>query len=96
MALVGMNTSSLLEILEGSFGHVDLDTTTSSVSTQITTTEKPSEKPLEETLEKTLVPPSKNSSLATAELVFPPKSIPLVIARLPESFLPLYGPETLS
>ena len=51
MVLVGMDTSLQLEILEGSFGHVDLDTTTSSVSTEITkapatkpaTTEKPSE-----------------------------------------------------
>ena len=101
MALAGMDTSSLLEILEGSFGSVDLDTTTSSASTEIpvrkpTATEKPSEKPLKETSEKTLVPPSEDSSLASAELVFPLKSIPLVIARLPESFLPLCGPETLS
>ena len=64
MALAGMDTSSLLEILEGSFGHIDLDTTTLSVSTEITeasatesaTTEKPSEKPLEETSEKVSVP----------------------------------------
>ena len=33
MALAGTDTSSLLEILEGSFGHVDLDTpVTSSVA----------------------------------------------------------------
>ena len=87
MALVGTDTSSLLEILEGSFGSVDLDSTTSSVSTEITeapatkpaTTEKPSEKPLEQTSEKASVPPFEDSSLATAELVFPQKSIPLVI-----------------
>ena len=36
MALAGTDTSSLLEILEGSFGHVDLNTTMSSVPTEIT------------------------------------------------------------
>ena len=36
MALAGTDTSSLLRILEGSFGPVDLDTTTSLVSTEIT------------------------------------------------------------
>ena len=34
MALAGTDTSSLLEILEGSFGHVNLDTSASSVSTE--------------------------------------------------------------
>ena len=104
MALVGTNTSLLLEILEGSFGHVDLDTTRSFVSTDITevpvtkptATEKPSGKPLEEKSEKTSVPTSKDNSLVSAELVFPQKSIPLVITRLPEPFLSLHGPETLS
>ena len=33
MVLAGTDTSSLLDILEGSFRRVDLDTTTSSVST---------------------------------------------------------------
>ena len=64
MALVGMDTSLLLEILEGSFGCVDLDTTTSSVSTEITevpvpkptATEKSSEKPFQATSEKMSVP----------------------------------------
>ena len=36
MALAGTYTSSLLGILEGSFGHVDLNTTTSSAPTEIT------------------------------------------------------------
>ena len=34
MALAGMNTSSLLEILEGHFGHMDLDTSKSTISTE--------------------------------------------------------------
>ena len=37
-----------------------------------------------------------SSNLATTKLVFPMKSIPLVIAGLPESLLPFSGPETLS
>ena len=49
MALAGTDTSSLLEILEGSFGHVDLNLSISSGCTEIpvkksTVTEKPSEK----------------------------------------------------
>ena len=64
MALAGTDTSSLLEILEGSSGQVDLDTTTSSVSTEITeapttrstTTEKSLEMLLGETLEEASVP----------------------------------------
>ena len=40
--------------------------------------------------------PITESSLATAELVFPMKSIPLVVAGITEVFLPLCSPETLS
>ena len=60
MALAGTDTASLLEILERSFGHVDLDTTTSSVSTEThikksTTAEKLPEE-TSEAVGKTLVP----------------------------------------
>ena len=97
LALAGTDTPYLLEILEGAFGHNDLDTTTSSVSTEIPAqesiiTKKPSEKPPE----KVSVVPFEENSLASAELVFSLKSIPLVIAGLPESLLPLCGPESLS
>ena len=97
MALAGTDTSSLLEILEGTFGHFDLNTTTSFISTDTpaqkpTTTEKPSEEPLE----KVPVAPPEESGLASAELVFLLKSIPFVIAGLPKSLLPLCSPETLS
>ena len=57
------------------------------------------EKLPEETSEavgKNFSPPTEEGSLALAELVFPLKSIPLVITSLPKSFLPLQGPETLS
>ena len=46
--------------------------------------------------EKTPATLPNSGSLATAELVFPLKSIPMVIAGLPEPFLPVRGPETLS
>ena len=101
MALAGTDTPSLLEILEGSFGHVDLDVSTSSASIEMpikksTAAEKSPEKPSEKTSEKPSVPLSKEGSSASAELVFPLKYIPLIIASLPELFLPLHGPETLS
>ena len=96
IALAGTDTSSLLEILEGPFGHVDLDTSKSIISTEkskkeVTREEKPSDVP-----EKAITTLSNIGGLATAELVFPLKSIPTVIAGLPESFLPLHGPDTLS
>ena len=56
-----------------------------------TSSDKTSEVP-----EKTSVTPSYEGGLASAELVFPLESISLVITSLPESFLPLCGPETLS
>ena len=76
---------------------MDLDTSTSSISTDIPAqksiiTGKPSEK----TPEKVPVVPSEESSLASAKLVFPLKSTPLVIAGLPKSLLPPCSPETLS
>ena len=100
MALVGTETSSLLEILEGSFGHVDLETsiTSSSIETSIkksTMDEQLSEK-TSETAGKTSVSPSDERGVASAELVFPVKSTPLIIAGLPKSFLQICGLETLS
>ena len=67
MALAGMDFLTTREF-RGFFGFVDLDITTSSVSTEGTeipvtkpaTTEKPSEMPLEETSEKMSVPPSED------------------------------------
>ena len=40
--------------------------------------------------------PQEIGNLTTAELVFPFKSSPLVVAGIPEMFLPLHGPNTLS
>ena len=99
VALASPNTLSLLDILEGAFCHTDLDTTdtTSSISNDIPTqeaivTEKLSKKPPE----KIPIVHSGESSLASAKLVFPLKSVSPVIHSLPELLLPLCGPDTLS
>ena len=96
IALSGTDTSSLLEILEGHFGCVDLDTSRSTVSTEKTEKEARVEEEASNIPEKILATLSDSGGLATAEFIFPLKSIPTVITGLPESFLPLCGPETLS
>ena len=94
IALAGTNTSFLLNILEGCFGHESLDTSQSTISTE------KAETTIKETMsnfpERTPANPPASGGLATAELVFPLKLIPTVIAGLPESFLPIRGPETIS
>ena len=82
MALAGTNTSTLLETLEEVFGQVDLDTTTSSTSTETIVTEKQPKEPLIETSKDVVTPLVEENKLATARLMFPMKSIPLVIAGL--------------
>ena len=81
IALAGTNTSFLLDIVEGCFGQKDPDTSQSTISN---------------IPEKT--PPTLPTSggVATAELVFPLKSVSTVIAGIPESLLPVHGLETLS
>ena len=46
--------------------------------------------------EKTPTTLPDSGGLATAELVFPLKSIPTVIAGLPEPFLPVCDPEIIA
>ena len=87
IALAGTNTSFLLDILEGCFGHENMDTSQFTISTEGATSSLP---------EKTPATLPDSGGLATAELVFPLKSIPTVIAGIPEPFLPVCGPETLS
>ena len=94
VALMGTDTSSLTRLLEGCFGSVDPSPPFPSASTEIT--EPPEEHPIEEAPGSESSSPITRSSISTAELVFPMKSIPLVIAGIPEAFLPLHGPETLS
>ena len=83
--------------MEESFGHVDPDST-STISTNApgqkpANAEKPTD---EEHPEKVAAILIRESSLATTELVFPLRSLSPVIASIPESLLPLHGPEALS
>ena len=90
IAQAGCNTSSLLDTLEGAFGFVNQE----NISTASISEMKESTKEY-----IPLSPPSLSSEergLIGAELVFPTQSIPLVVAGIPESFLPLHGPETQS
>ena len=94
IAFTGTDTSSLLKILKGCFGYLDLDTTQSTASTE----------KVEKEIEEEASTPSKqipatlssDGGLANLELVFPLKSTPTVAAGLPEAYLPIHGPETLS
>ena len=94
IALASMDTSSLLDILQGYFGCVDSLEGTESVeeSNKDSTTEEKTP----EVIEKTPITLPDVGGLATAELVFPLKSILTVVAGLPKSYLPHHGPETLS
>ena len=98
MALTGSDISSLIQILKGSFGCIDSNTT-STISAVDIPVQKPTTSPTiteEKPPEKIPATSSGESSLATAELVFPLKSLSPVVTDIPESFLPLHGPQTLS
>ena len=79
IALVGMDTCSVLEILQGYFGQVDVDTAESTMSAEepdmkSTTEEKTSAKTSEKTsdiLEKLPTTLQGVGGLATVEMVFP-------------------------
>ena len=94
IALTGTDTSSLTRLLEGCFGSVELSPSSPPASTDVT--EPSEEHPAEEVSESDPSSPVTESSLATVELVFPMKSIPLVVACIPEVLLALCGAETLS
>ena len=94
ITLAGTNTSFLLDILEGCFGQKDPDTSQSTISLE--ETEATIEDVTSNILEKTLPTLPASGDLASAELVFPLKSVPTVTTGIPESFLPVCGLETLS
>ena len=96
IALAGTNTSLLLDILEGCFGQKDLDISQSTISLEEPETGTTTEEVASNIPEKTSPTHPTSHSLATAELVFPLKSVPTVTAGIPESFLPVCGLETLS
>ena len=87
IALAGCNTSYLLETLEGAFGSIDQE------NFSIASIPKAKETVTEDIPS---TPSPAESSPVGAELVFPIQAIPLVIAGIPESLLPLHGPEVQS
>ena len=87
IALAGCNTSFLTDTLEGAFGIIDLQTISlaSIPKTKEVVTEY-----------IPLTPSPTDSGPLEVELVFPTRVIPLVIAGIPESLLPIRGPEMQS
>ena len=79
--------SSLLDTLEGGFGSIDQETISiaSIPKAKETVTEDVPSTPS----------PTKSGPIGI-ELVFPTQAIPLVIAGIPESLLPIHGPEAQS
>ena len=94
IALTRTDTSCITRLLEGCFGRVEPSPPSPPASTDVT--EPTEEHPAEEVSESVPSSPIAESSLATVELDFLMKSIPLVVAGIPEVFLPLCSPETLS
>ena len=87
IALAGCNTSSLIDTLEGAFGIIDLETISlASIpeTKEVVTEDIPS------------TPSPTDSGPLEVELVFPTRVIPLIIAGIPESLLPIHGPEMQS
>ena len=87
IALMDCNTSSLVDTLEGAFGSIDQETISiASIpeAKETVTEDVPS------------TPSPTESGPIGVELVFPTQAIPLVIAGIPESLLPIHGPEAQS
>ena len=90
MALASTDTSSLLNILQVHFSQVELSESDEEEEVNI------GEDKTSETSKETTAKPKEVSNLAVAELVFPFKLIPLVIAGIPNNLLPLHGSEVQS
>ena len=88
--MAGIDTSSLLEILQVHFGHV------ASLESDKEENVLVEEEKTFEAVEEIVVEPKEVGNLVTAELVFPFRSSPLVFTGIPEMFLPLHGPKNLS
>ena len=87
IGLVGCNTSSLVDTLEGAFGFIDQETIS------IASIPKAKEAVTEDVPS---TPSPTESGPIGVELSFPTQAIPLVIAGIPESLLPIRGPEAQS
>ena len=82
---MGCNTSSFLETLWGAFGSIDQESISISSISEV-----------KEMVDIPSTSPPAESGPVGAELVFPLQAIPLVIAGIPESLLPLHWPEAQS
>ena len=87
IALTGCNMSSLLDTLEGAFGSIDQETIS------IASIPKAKETVTEDIPSTPSTPSPAESGPVGVELDFPIQAIPLVIAGIPESLLPIHGPE---
>ena len=85
--------SSLLEIMQGHFGHIDSSESNESAHESENVLAKEEETP--EAIEKISAKPTEAGNLVTAELFFPFKSFLAVVGIL-KMYLPLCDPETLS
>ena len=90
IALMDCNTSSLLDMLEGAFGSIDQETIS------IASIPKAKEMVTEDIPSTPSTPSPAESGPVGAELDFPTQAIPLVKAGIPESLLPICGPEAQS
>ena len=77
-------------MLEGAFGSIDQETIS------IASIPKAKEMVTEDIPSIPSTPSPAESGPVGAELVFPTQAIPLVIAGIPESLLPIHGPEVQS
>ena len=90
IALAGTDMTSLLELLQTDFGCL----ASSESDDEENVLEK--EEKTSEVKEKAIAKPPEAGNLSIAELIFPFRSSPSVVAGIPEIYLPLCGPETLS
>ena len=93
IALACMDTSSLLEILEGCFGLENLDTSQSTISTEKTEKETIVEEETPNLPKNIPATPSDSGGLATAELVFPPKVYPHSYCQYPWTTFTTFQPQ---
>ena len=90
ITLIGCNTSSVLDTLEGAFGSIDQETVS------IASISEAKEMVIEDIPSIPSTPSPAESGPVGVELVLPTQAIPFVIAGIPESLLPIHGPEAQS
>ena len=90
MTLAGCNTSSLLETLEGACDFINQENISTASISKVKETTK------EDIPSSSSIPSPEESGPVGTELVFPKQAILLVVPGIPESLLPLHGPEAQS